>query len=97
MGRVTIPQEGGIARAKHALGRGPWLGPVNAHGTRKKHFRCRRLPRGGEPPGADPHARWCGGRELETPAHPIGPCFNSLSAGHANRMAASSGTPQPEA
>jgi hypothetical protein len=29
---TTIPQEGGIARAKHALGRGPGMGRVNAHG-----------------------------------------------------------------
>ena len=25
-----------------------------------------------EPPGADPHARWCGGRGRKTPAYPIG-------------------------
>jgi len=24
-----------------------------------------------EPPGADPHARWCGGRGRKTPAYPI--------------------------
>ena len=26
-----------------------------------------------EPPGADPHARWCGEGELETPPYPIRP------------------------
>ena len=25
-----------------------------------------------EPPGADPHARWCGGRGRKTPGYPIG-------------------------
>ncbi|MBM9615080.1 hypothetical protein JWJ90_12410, partial [Desulfobulbus rhabdoformis] len=24
-----------------------------------------------EPPGADPHARWCGGRGRKTPGYPI--------------------------
>ena len=24
-----------------------------------------------EPPSADPHARWCGGRGLKTPGYPI--------------------------
>ncbi len=30
-----------------------------------------RLLRIEEPPGADPHAGWCGGRGLNTPAYPI--------------------------
>ena len=32
---------------------------------------CRRVLHHREPPGADPHAGWCGGRELATPAYPI--------------------------
>ncbi len=31
-----------------------------------------------EPPGADPHARWCGEGELETPPYPIVICLNFI-------------------
>jgi hypothetical protein len=29
-----------------------------------------------EPPGADPHAGWCGGRGLKSPGYPIMPCYS---------------------
>lgn len=28
-----------------------------------------------EPPNADPHVRWCGGRGLDPPGYPIEPCI----------------------
>lgn len=30
-----------------------------------------------EPPDADPHVRWCGGRGLITPGYPIGPLYQN--------------------
>src|SRR5690606_14173336 len=31
-----------------------------------------------EPPGTDPYAGWCGGRELITPGYPIGLSFHVM-------------------
>jgi hypothetical protein len=33
-----------------------------------------------EPPDADPHVRWCGGREVNPPAYPISPLRSSQSS-----------------
>ncbi len=33
---------------------------------------CLRVNLSWEPPGADPHAGWCGGWGLNTPGYPIG-------------------------
>jgi len=39
---------------------------------RGQGFTCCRLNLEGEPPRADPHAGWCGGREGEPPGYPLG-------------------------
>ena len=44
---------------------------IKAQGYATRADRLRRASRLVEPPTADPHGGWCGGRELETPAYPI--------------------------
>ena len=39
-----------------------------------------------EPPDADPHVRWCGGREVNPPGYPISPHLHPVDSAHAAKV-----------
>ena len=58
------------------------LRPFGVAGYPQSDLRRDRLLRDEEPPGADPHAGWCGGRGRETPAYPISKIILSSAVAH---------------
>ncbi len=62
--------------ARFAQREGPVVQGTGLHGKEKKG-KLRRASRLVEPPTADPHGGWCGGRRLEAVAYPISHCLRS--------------------